>query len=334
MLNENVVITICGKNYSLRTDNRELLIAAANSVDGKISEYCGENSDISKEDAAVFSALECFNEIEELKAGVSKISAELTRLKAQETEAKKALDENGALKAENEQLLKIKTEFEKLTKRFSELEGKNEQLCETLNDANKQAAEAAALKKQLDEAKKNADLLEKKNAQLSAAAKDNSDSLEKQKKLVSEKEKRIAELQKENEKAVSVSAENKRLLEKLDKAQNFEEAFHREKKRADAVEIERNTLKAANDTLNRSMSDFKSRAENAEKKAKSLTEETAAKDKRIKELSENNEAEKKLAEQLSASKKEYEELAAEYDKLDKANSALKKDLDEDRKSVV
>ncbi len=57
MLNEKVTVVICGKNYRLRTDNSKQLFAAAADVDSRITGYCGEDSNIGKEDAAVLAAL-------------------------------------------------------------------------------------------------------------------------------------------------------------------------------------------------------------------------------------------------------------------------------------
>ena len=68
MLNEKITITILGKNYRLVTDNAKLLMEAAGEVERRISEYCRNGSDWGKEDAAVFTALACPNELAALKA--------------------------------------------------------------------------------------------------------------------------------------------------------------------------------------------------------------------------------------------------------------------------
>ncbi len=145
MLNEKITITVCGKNYRLVTDNSGLLIEAAKDVERRIEEYCQNGSDWGKEDAAVFTALDCTNEIAELKAQCASLAAEVNRLKIGEEAAKSAQAENRSLKEENLSLKRTKDDLDKLSKRFSELEGKNEQLAETLKEANAKVAECAAL---------------------------------------------------------------------------------------------------------------------------------------------------------------------------------------------
>lgn len=319
MLNEKITITILGKNYRLVTDNAKLLIEAAQDVERRISEYCQSGSDWGKEDAAVFTALDCTNEIAELKAQCKSLASEVDKLRIGEEAAAKACAENKFLKEENIALKKSKEELDKLAKRFSELEGKNEQLAETLKEANAKAAECAALKKDIEAAKKISDNLEKKNNQLSDAAKEHSAKLDEQKKLVAERDNRIAELEKEQAKAVNIGEENKRLSEKLAKAENFEEAFHREQSRAEAAEKERNTLKAVNEHLNKNISEYKTQIEQLTDKAKSQSSEN--------EKHLRSELEKATAE-MEKLAKDYDDLTSAYDELDKAGEELEKRLAE------
>ncbi len=319
MLNEKITITILGKNYRLVTDNAALLMEAAKDVEQRISEYCRSGSDWGKEDAAVFTALDCTNEIAELKAQCKSLAAEVDRLRMGEDAAVKARSENKFLKEENIALKKSKDDLDKLAKRFSELEGKNEQLAETLKEANAKAAECAALKKDIESAKKNSENLEKKNNQLSEAAKEHSAKLDEQKKLVEERDKRISDLEKEQAKAVNIGEENKRLSEKLAKAENFEEAFLREQSRADAAEKERNTLKAVNEHLNKNISEYKTQIEQLSDKAKS---QSSANEQRLK-----SELEKATAE-MERLAKDYDDLNSAYDELDKAGEELENRLAE------
>lgn len=314
MLNEKITITICGKNYRLKTDDSNMLVLAAADVERRITEYCS-GTDMGKEDAAVFSALDCCIEVAELKEKCAALSAEVDRLKIGEEAAKSAQAENKALKNENLLLKKSKDELDKLTKRFSELEGKNEQLAETLKDANEKAAECGALKNELENIKKLSDELAKKNEQLSGTIKDNSAKSDEHKKQLAEKDKRISELEKEQAKAVRVGEENKRLAEKLARAENFEEAFHREQSRAESAEKERNTLKAVNEHQNKTISEYKTQIEQLSAKAKSQSSEN---EQRLRsELEKVNVEMEKLA-------RDYDDLTAAYDELDSEGEKLEK----------
>ncbi|MDE7363122.1 MAG: hypothetical protein K2N38_14460 [Oscillospiraceae bacterium] len=319
MLNEKITITVCGKNYKLVTDNSAMLVEAARDLDRRITEYCRSGSDWGKEDAAVFAALDCTNEVAELNAKCKALTAEVNRLKTGEEAAKNAIAENKALKEENIALGKSKEELDKLSKRFSELEGKNAQLAETLKDANAKAAECASLKKDIETAKKTAESLEAKNAQLSQSAKDGAAKLDEQKKLISERDKRIAELEKEQAKAVNIGEENKRLAEKLAKAENFEEAYRREERRADAAEKERDALMTAKEQLNKSVAEYRSQIEQLTDKAKAQSGEN---EKKLR-----SELEKATAE-MEKLAKDYEELMSAYDELDSAGEILEKKVAE------
>ena len=323
MLNEKITITICGKNYRLKTDNSEQLIAAAKNVEDRITEYCANVVDLGKEDAAVFSALDCFNELGELKNQCAKLAAEVERLRKGEEAAVKAVEESKALSAENASLKKSKEELDKLTKRFSELEGKNAQLAETLKEANEKAAKVVALEKELSEARKTAEGLEKKNAQLSAQSKESTEKQNELNKTIAQKDKRITELEKEQTKAVSVGEENKRLSDKLTKAENFEEAFHREQKRAESAEKERDSLKSTNEQLNKSVSEYRVQVDQLSERLKCRGEGTdSEREKKLKsELDSANAARERLD-------KDYEELSSAYDELDKANKELTAQRDE------
>ncbi|MDE7229700.1 MAG: cell division protein ZapA, partial [Oscillospiraceae bacterium] len=93
MLNEKVTITICGKNYRLKTDNSEQTVAAAKDIEERISGYCSESLSVTKEDASVFAALDCLNELYEMADSCKTLAAEVERLKKGEEAAKKAVDE-------------------------------------------------------------------------------------------------------------------------------------------------------------------------------------------------------------------------------------------------
>ncbi|MDE6733303.1 MAG: cell division protein ZapA, partial [Oscillospiraceae bacterium] len=321
MLNEKVTVVICGKNYRLRTDNSRQLFAAAADVDMKISAYCDNDRNMRKEDAAVLAALDCYNDLNELKTKYAQLTSEVGTLTKSIEQANAAIEENKKLKEDVASLKNAKDELAKLTKRFSELEGKNEQLAETLKEANAKAAECNSLKKEADEAKKVSTELTKKNDQLSNAAKDSKKELDEMKKQLSEKDKRIAELSGEQNKVVSVGAENKRLIEKLEKAENFEEAFHREQKRAEDAEKERNALKSAKEQLDKTVAEYKTQIEQLSKEA------SGGKSAELGTLKEENNALNKLLAEQKAKLVEYENLAEANAQLNKTVTGLQNQLE-------
>ncbi len=331
MLNEKITVTIGGRNYKLVTDNSKILLAAAEKIDKKMEEYCTANIDLRRDDAAVYSALEISNDLCEAEEMLSSASAEITRLKAVEEKATASAEENKKLKADSDELKKLKTEFEKLSKRFSELESKNEQLSETLKTANEKAAESDKLKSKLSEAERSISDLKNKNADLSKEASNKAAETEKQKKTVSEKDKRITELTAENKKAVKFSEENKRLLEKLEKTKNFEEAFNREKSRADKAEADAVKQKEQNEKLSKENSENALKISDLENKLKSKT--ASADDYKALEAmyDELEKSEKDLRKQLDVLSKdknvkanaELRELKAKYSQLESENAALK-----------
>ena len=225
MLNETVTITICGKNYRLKTDNSAQTVAAAKDIESKISEYCSESLRVTKEDASVFAALDCLNELYEMKKSCKALAAEAERLQKGEEEAKIAVEKCRELEKENTALKQCREDLEKLTKRFSELEGKNEQLALALKEANVKALKSASLEKALSDAKKGTESLEKKNEQLVTLSKDIQTKLDTVNKTVSEKEKRISELEKEQAKAAAVIEENKRLSESWQRQKTLRSAM-------------------------------------------------------------------------------------------------------------
>ena len=101
MLNEKVTVVICGKNYRLRTDNSKQLFVAADYVDARITGYCDADANMGKDDAAVLAALDCFNELTELKTKYAQLTSELDRMKKTEEATKSALEENKKLREEN-----------------------------------------------------------------------------------------------------------------------------------------------------------------------------------------------------------------------------------------
>ncbi|MGN0683066.1 MAG: hypothetical protein ACI4JY_05260, partial [Oscillospiraceae bacterium] len=248
----------------MKTDNAKLLTDSVQKLEKNVANYCSDNAEnlyFDKEMAIILSALDCFNEIEELKASCASLTDELNKLKASDEAGKNAIELNKKLSQENAELKKSANELEKTLKKNSELVGKNEQLAETLKEANEKASNCAKAEKELTEAKQQGEALEKKNTQLSATIKENSARIEELKKLLDEKEKKISALEKGQEKTTSLIEENKRVSEKLRKAENFEEAYHREQKRAFTLETERNTLKAANEHLSRVDSENKKKIE-------------------------------------------------------------------------
>lgn len=322
MLNEKVTVVICGKNYRLRTDNSRQLFAAAADVDMKISAYCDNDHNMRKEDAAVLAALDCFNDLNELKTKCAQLASEVGTLTKSIEQANAAIEENKKLKEDVASLKNAKDELAKLTKRFSELEGKNEQLAETLKEANAKAAECNSLKKEADEAKKVSTELTKKNDQLSNAAKDSKKELDDMKKQLSEKDKRIAELSGEQNKVVSVGAENKRLIEKLEKAENFEEAFRREQKRAEEAEKERNALRSAKEQLDKTVAEYKTQIEQLSSEA---TGGRSAEE--LGTLKEENNALNKLLAEQKAKLVEFENLAEANAQLNKTVIGLQNQLE-------
>ncbi len=321
MLNEKVTVVICGKNYRLRTDNSRQLFAAAADVDMKISAYCDNDHNMRKEDAAVLAALDCFNDLNELKTKCAQLASEVGTLTKSIEQANAAIEENKKLKEDAASLKTAKDELARLTKRFSELEGKNEQLAETLKEANAKAAECNTLKKEADEAKKVSAELTKKNDQLSNAAKDSKKDLDEMKKQLSEKEKRIAELSGEQNKVVSVGAENKRLIEKLEKAENFEEAFRREQKRAEDAEKERNALKSAKEQLDKTVAEYKTQIEQLSREA------SGGSSAELGTLKEENSTLNKLLAEQKAKLVEYENLAEANEQLNKTVIGLQNQLE-------
>lgn len=335
MLNEKITVTIGGRNYKLVTDNAAFLLEAAEKIDKKMEEYCTDNIDLRRDDAAVYSALEISNELTECAAKLSSANSEIAELKAAEAAGRAAVEENKRLRADSGELKKLKVDFDKLLKRISELEGKNGQLAETLKTANEKASESEKLKSQLALAQQSVSELEKKNSRLSQTINENSAEIERQKKTVAERDKRISEIMTENKRAVSVSEENKRLLVKLDKAQNFEEAFNREKSRADKAEAEAAKQKELAEKLSKDNSEQSRKIAELDNKIKSKAEtdsdyeELAAAydelEKTNKELKNSVSALSSKKEELEKTSAELNELKVKYSQIESENAALKQD---------
>lgn len=326
MLDQTVTITICGKNYRLKTDNIEQITTAVNDLENKFSEYCSESLRFSKEDAAVFTALDFINELYDMKKDCKALAGEIERLKKGEEAAKSAIEKCRALEEENAKLKKSGSDFEKLTKRYSELEGNNEQLALSLKAANDKAAKSAALEKALAEAKKSSDDLGKKSEQLAVLVKDTQAKLDAANKTVFEKEKRISELERDQAKTAAVVEENKRLSEKLERAKNFEEAFQLAKKRAEAAEKERDHLKknvADPDAEKKLKAELEAAVKSKQQSDKDLGDLTAAYDKLDKVNKELAAKNHELEEQNGINVLELEELKVKFSQIESENNALK-----------
>ena len=302
MLNENVTITICGKSYRLRTNDSKQLAATAAQVEKMITSYCAANEDLDKYDAAVFAALDCFDEISGLKSRCEEYGRQVSQYEKNESAAAAAVEENKALRTENDSLKKDSRQLTSLQKRFSELEGKNEQLAQTLKDANEKVQQLESVSKERDEAAKRNDTLEAKNAQLTVAAKESSAKLDEQRKRIAELEKQVASLREDASKAVTTAQENKRLADKLEKAQNFEEAYRREQGRAERSEKELSAARAASQQLAKENAALKERADSLEKK--------------LEAVSDNKKTSNQLIGDYNEIVNDYNELVEAYERLE------------------
>lgn len=333
MLNEKITITICGKPYRLRTDNSRQLISMGEEIERRITEYC-QSASMSKDDAAVFAALDLISDIYALRGEKDKLSKRITALEKGEAAAAAAVEENSRLNFENEVLKKDSEELAKLKKRFIELEGKNSQLADTLKEANERAAEGSRAKNSLEAAEKRVKSLEEKNAQLSDSAKENSAKLSEKDKIIAGLGTEITELKKQAERVSSAEKENKRLSDKLEKAQNTEEAYRRS---LDEIEKLKKENKALSEMIQSQEGDAIPTGELEE--LKKLLEEAEAKVTDYEDLmvmlseleSENNalrERGGKPEQELAELKESLAEAEKEIEELRRINESLNKQVNE------
>ena len=100
MLNEKLTIKICGKSFRLKTDNAKLLTDSVQKLEKNVANYCSDNAEnlyFDKEMAIILSALDCFNEIEELKANCASLTDELIMHKTGNEAGKYAIELNRKL---------------------------------------------------------------------------------------------------------------------------------------------------------------------------------------------------------------------------------------------
>ena len=344
MLNEKVTVTICGKAYNLRTDNASSLIRQGEEADRRITEYCREMS-LSKDDACVFTVLDLLGDLDSANAQRDSYAKKNAALVSTAEKGAKALEENKLLASENELLAKDSAALAELRREHTELEGKNAQLTETLSEANERAAQNASAKAELEKSRQTVKSLEEKNAQLTGSLKSAEEKSEAQKKDIAELERQNSDLKKQTAKLVTVTDENKKLTERLDKAANTEEALRRSEERVSYLEKECGKLDAANaelNTMKKSLADEQGKTSDLEKKLaaaeKSAAELSEAKQSLAAEKGRNSDLEKKLAaekgaEELSGVKKALEAEQGKTADLERRLDASRKAADDAQNSV-
>ena len=345
MLNEKVTVTICGKAYNLRTDNASSLIRQGEEADRRITEYCREMS-LSKDDACVFTVLDLLGDLDSANAQRDSYAKKNAALVSTAEKGAKALEENKLLASENELLAKDSAALAELRREHTELEGKNAQLTETLSEANERAAQNASAKAELEKSQQTVKSLEEKNAQLTGSLKSAEEKSEAQKKDIAELERQNSDLKKQAAKLVTVTDENKKLTERLDKAANTEEALRRSEERVSYLEKECGKLDAANaelNTLKKSLADEHGKTSDLEKKLaaaeKSAAELSEAKQSLAAEKGRNSDLEKKLAaaekgaEELSGVKKALEAEQGKTADLERRLDVSRRAADDAQNSV-
>ena len=344
MLNEKVTVTICGKAYNLRTDNASSLIRQGEEADRRITEYCREMS-LSKDDACVFTVLDLLGDLDSANAQRDSYAKKNAALVSTAEKGAKALEENKQLASENELLAKDSAALAELRREHTELEGKNAQLTETLSEANERAEQNASAKAELEKSQQTVKSLEEKNAQLTGSLKSAEEKSEAQKKDIAELERQNSDLKKQAAKLVTVTDENKKLTERLDKAANTEEAL-RSEDRVSYLEKECGKLDAANaelNTLKKSLADEQGKTSDLEKKLaaaeKSAAELSEAKQSLAAEKGRNSDLEKKLAaaekgaEELSGVKKALEAEQGKTADLERRLDVSRRAADDAQNSV-
>ena len=361
MLNEKVTVTICGKAYNLRTDNASSLIRQGEEADRRITEYCREMS-LSKDDACVFTVLDLLGDLDSANAQRDSYAKKNAALVSTAEKGAKALEENKLLASENELLAKDSAALAELRREHTELEGKNAQLTETLSEANERAEQNASAKAELEKSQQTVKSLEEKNAQLTGSLKSAEEISEAQKKDIAELERQNSDLKKQAAKLVTVTDENKKLTERLDKAANTEEALRRSEDRVSYLEKECGKLDAANaelNTLKKSIADEQGKTSDLEKKLAAaeknaaelsgvkkaleveqgktadLEKKLAAAEKSAAELSEAKQslAAEKGSEELSGVKKALEAEQGKTTDLERRLDASRKAADDAQNSV-
>lgn len=328
MLNEKVTVTICGKAYNLRTDNASSLIRQGEEADRRITEYCREMS-LSKDDACVLTVLDLLGDLDSANAQRDSYAKKNAALVSTAEKGAKALEENKQLASENELLAKDSAALAELRREHTELEGKNAQLTETLSEANERAAQNASAKAELEKSQQTVKSLEEKNAQLTGSLKSAEEKSEAQKKDIAELERQNSDLKKQAAKLVTVTDENKKLTERLDKAANTEEALRRSEDRVSYLEKECGKLDAANaelNTLKKSLAaeqgktaDLERRLDASRKAADDAQNSVSVLEKDIAALKSENEELSALREKAGM----YEELTVKFSQIENENASLR-----------
>lgn len=330
MLNEKVTVTICGKAYNLRTDNASSLIRQGEEADRRITEYCREMS-LSKDDACVLTVLDLLGDLDSANAQRDSYAKKNAALVSTAEKGAKALEENKLLASENELLAKDSAALAELRREHTELEGKNAQLTETLSEANERAAQNASAKAELEKSRQTVKSLEEKNAQLTGSLKSAEEKSEAQKKDIAELERQNSDLKKQAAKLVTVTDENKKLTERLDKAANTEEALRRSEERVSYLEKECGKLDAANaelNTLKKSIADEQGKTSDLEKKL-AAAEKNAAELSGVKKALEAEQGKTTdLERRLDASRKAADDAQNSVSVLEKDIAALKSENEE------
>lgn len=330
MLNEKVTVTICGKAYNLRTDNASSLIRQGEEADRRITEYCREMS-LSKDDACVFTVLDLLGDLDSANAQRDSYAKKNAALVSTAEKGAKALEENKLLASENELLAKDSAALAELRREHTELEGKNAQLTETLSEANERAEQNASAKAELEKSQQTVKSLEEKNAQLTGSLKSAEEKSEAQKKDIAELERQNSDLKKQAAKLVTVTDENKKLTERLDKAANTEEALRRSEERVSYLEKECGKLDAANaelNTLKKSLADEQGKTSDLEKKL-AAAEKSAAELSDVKKALEAEQGKTAdLERRLDASRMAADDAQNSVSVLEKDIAALKSENEE------
>ena len=330
MLNEKVTVTICGKAYNLRTDNASSLIRQGEEADRRITEYCREMS-LSKDDACVFTVLDLLGDLDSANAQRDSYAKKNAALVSTAEKGAKALEENKQLVSENELLAKDSAALAELRREHTELEGKNAQLTETLSEANERAEQNASAKAELEKSQQTVKSLEEKNAQLTGSLKSAEEKSEAQKKDIAELERQNSDLKKQAAKLVTVTDENKKLTERLDKAANTEEALRRSEERVSYLEKECGKLDAANvelNTLKKSLADEQGKNSDLEKKL-AAAEKSAAELSGVKKALEAEQGKTAdLERRLDVSRRAADDAQNSVSVLEKDIAALKSENEE------
>lgn len=117
-----VKVTICGREYSLQTDESpEYIIALAARVDKEINDLVKTSPNFGIQNAAVFTALTALDEAQKANSSIDNIRSQI---KAYVDDAAKARASEARLKAEVKELRELRTRIAELEKENKELKKK------------------------------------------------------------------------------------------------------------------------------------------------------------------------------------------------------------------